>query len=126
LMAHAAVVQSSRARRVLICGSRERGQLLAREMLANTGWGLRPVGFIDGVATPEHSILGVRVCGTVDDLGDLIRRLQVEEVVFSGDPLDPVQRQTAMRVCAEQGIPVRELVFDIRQPLVDRSGSSAA
>jgi UDP-GlcNAc:undecaprenyl-phosphate GlcNAc-1-phosphate transferase len=126
LMAHAAVVQSSRARRVLICGSRERGQLLAREMLANTGWRLRPVGFIDGVPTPEHSILGVRICGTVDDLGDLIRRLQVEEVVFSGDPLDPVQRQTAMRVCAELGVPVRELVFDIRQPLVDRSGSSAA
>ncbi len=126
LMAHAAVVQSSRARRVLICGARERGQLLAREMLANTGWSLRPVGFIDGVATPEHSILGVRICGTVDELDDLIRRLQVEEVVFSGDPLDPIQQQTAMRVCAERGIPVRELVFDIRQPLVDRSGSSAA
>ena len=36
LMAHAAVMQSSRARRVLICGAGERGRLLAREMLANT------------------------------------------------------------------------------------------
>jgi UDP-GlcNAc:undecaprenyl-phosphate GlcNAc-1-phosphate transferase len=126
LMAHAAVVQSSRAKRVLICGARERGQLLAREMLANTGWCLRPVGFVDGVAASEHSILGVPVCGTIDELDDLIRRLRVEEVVFSGDPLDPIQQQAAMRVCTERGVPVRELVFDIRQPLVDKSGSTAA
>jgi UDP-GlcNAc:undecaprenyl-phosphate GlcNAc-1-phosphate transferase len=126
LMAHAAVVQSSRAKRVLICGARERGQLLAREMLANTGWCLRPVGFIDGVASSEHSILGVRVCGTVENLSDLIRQLRVEEVVFSGDPLDPIKQQAAVRVCAELGVPVRELVFDIRQPLVDRSGTTAA
>ena len=62
----------------------------------------------------------------MDDLDDLIRRLQVEEVVFSGDPLDPMQQQTAMRVCTDLGVTVRELVFDIRQPLVDKSGSSAA
>ena len=95
-------------------------------MLANTGWCLRPVGFIDGMSTPEHSILGVRVCGTVDELHDLVRRLRVEEVVFSGDPLDPTQQQTAMRVCTELGVQVRELVFDIRHPLVDKSGSTAA
>src|ERR1700730_12768970 len=126
LMTHAAAVQSSRAKRVLICGARERGQLLAREMLANTGWCLRPVGFIDGVASSEHSILGVRICGTVDELNDLIRQRRVEEVVFSGDPLDPIKQQAAMRACAELGVPVRELGLDIRQPLVDRSGTTAA
>jgi hypothetical protein len=31
-----------------------------------------------------------------------------------------------MKVCAGLGVPVRELVFDIRQPLVDKSGSTAA
>src|SRR5436190_7858350 len=47
LMAHAAVMQSARAQRVLICGTGERGRLLAREMLANSGWHLKPIGFID-------------------------------------------------------------------------------
>jgi UDP-GlcNAc:undecaprenyl-phosphate GlcNAc-1-phosphate transferase len=126
LMAHAAVTQSSRAKRVLICGAGERGQLLAREMLANTTWGLRPVGFVHGIAPSEHSILGVRIYGGVDDLADLIRRLRVEELVFSGDPLDSIQQRAAMRVCTELGVPFRELVFDIRPPLVDTSGTSAA
>ena len=126
LMAHAAVTQSSSARRVLICGAGERGQLLAREMLANTGWGLRPVGFVDGIAPSEHSMLGLHVHGTVDDLPALLRRWRVEELVFSGDALDPVHQQAAMRICANLGVPVRELVFDIRQPQVDTSGTSAA
>jgi UDP-GlcNAc:undecaprenyl-phosphate GlcNAc-1-phosphate transferase len=126
LMAHAAVTQSSRAKRVLICGSGERGQLLVREMLANTNWALRPIGFVDPIVSSEHSILGVRVYGTVDDLPGLVRRLRVEELVLSGDPLDAIQRQAVIRSCAEAGVPVRELVFDIRQPLADTSGTSAA
>jgi hypothetical protein len=31
-----------------------------------------------------------------------------------------------MRVCTGRGVPVRELVFDIRPPLVDKSGTTAA
>jgi UDP-GlcNAc:undecaprenyl-phosphate GlcNAc-1-phosphate transferase len=123
-MTHAAALQNSRARRVLICGARERGRLLAREILANRAWCLKPVGFTDGTAPSEQSILGVRVYGTVDELRDLIPRLRVEEVVLSGDALEPSQRQQALRACAELGVPVRELVFEIRAPFVDVTGSS--
>lgn len=126
MMAHARVVQSSHAKRVLVYGARERGQLLAREMLLNTAWGLKPVGFVDAMAPSEDSMLGVRVYGAVDELPELIRRLRVEEVVFSGDAIEPAQRQGALRVCAELSVPVRELIFEIRQPLVDTSGTSAA
>jgi FlaA1/EpsC-like NDP-sugar epimerase len=126
LMSHAAVTQSSRAKRVLICGSGERGQLLVREMLANTHWSMNPIGFVGPDAASEHSILGVRVFGTVDDLPDVLRRLRVEELVLSGDPLDSSQQQAVMRICAEAGVPVRELVFDLRPPVADTSGTSAA
>jgi len=125
-MTHAAALQNSRARRVLICGARERGRLLAREMLANRTWCLKPVGFVDGTPSSEQSILGIRVYGTIDDLRGLVQRLRVEEVVFSGDPLEPGQRQQALRACAELDVRVRELVFDIRDPLIDVSGSSVA
>jgi len=123
-MTHAAAFQNSRARRVLICGARERGRLLAREMLANRTWCLRPVGFTDGTPPSEQSILGVRVYGTVEEVRDLIQRLQVEDVVLSGDELEPGQRQQVLNVCAELGVPVRELVFEIRAPSVDVTGSS--
>jgi UDP-GlcNAc:undecaprenyl-phosphate GlcNAc-1-phosphate transferase len=126
LMAHAAVVQSSRAKRVLICGARERGQLLAREMLVNTAWSLKPVGFVDGAPSSEYSILGVRMYGTVDVLRDVLKRQRIEQLVFSGDDLGPTERQTVLTVCAELDVPVRELVFEIREPLTGASGSSAA
>jgi UDP-GlcNAc:undecaprenyl-phosphate GlcNAc-1-phosphate transferase len=126
LMAHAAVAQNHRARRVLICGARERGQLLAREMLANTAWRLKPVAFIDGSATGGQSLLGVRVFGTADGLPEIVRRLRVDEVVFSGDPSEPGDEQRLVRLCEEAGVPVRELVFEIRRRLADTSGNNAA
>ena len=59
-------------------------------------------------------------------LSGLVRRLRVEEVVFSGDALEPGQRQQVVRISAELGVPVRELVFEIGAPLVDITGSSVA
>jgi UDP-GlcNAc:undecaprenyl-phosphate GlcNAc-1-phosphate transferase len=126
LMAHAAVAQNRRARRVLICGARERGQLLAREMLANTVWGLKPVAFIDGSATRAKSLLGVRVLGIPDALSSVVRRLRIDEVVFSGDAFDPDDEQRLVRLCEEADVPVGELVFEIRRRLADTSGDNAA
>jgi UDP-GlcNAc:undecaprenyl-phosphate GlcNAc-1-phosphate transferase len=126
LMAHAAVMQSTRAKRVLICGAGERGRLLVREMLANPHWHLKPVGFVDGGDTADPSILGVRVAGTVDQLEAVLDRLRVEEVVFSGDALDLFQRQRAVQACAAAGVSVRELIFEIREPTVKFPGSSVA
>jgi UDP-GlcNAc:undecaprenyl-phosphate GlcNAc-1-phosphate transferase len=125
-MAHAAVMQSARARRVLICGAGERGRLLAREMLANSGWHLKPVGFIDTGETADGSLLGVRVVGKVDDLAAVLERLRVDEVVFSGDPIDPAQRQRALRTCADRAVVVRDLIFEMRETGRNVHGSSVA
>jgi len=125
-MAHAAVLQSTRARRVVICGAGERGRLLAREMLANTGWHMKPVGFIDTGDTAEYSLLGVRVVGKVDDLKALLDLVKVDELVFSGDPIEPAQRQRALRTCADAGIVVRDLIFEMRETGRNRHGSSVA
>jgi UDP-GlcNAc:undecaprenyl-phosphate GlcNAc-1-phosphate transferase len=114
LMAHAAVLQNARAQRVLICGTGERGRLLAREMLANTAWRLKPVGFVDAAEIDERSILGIRVAGRLDDLDDVLRRLRADELVFSGDPIDDATRQRALQACANRSVPARELVFQIR------------
>jgi UDP-GlcNAc:undecaprenyl-phosphate/decaprenyl-phosphate GlcNAc-1-phosphate transferase len=125
-MAHAAVMQSTRARRVLICGAGERGRLLAREMLANTSWHMKPVGFIDSGETSEYSLLGVRVVGSIDDLKEVLERLRVDEVVFSGDPIEPAQRQRALRTCADGSIVVRDLIFEMRETGRNVHGSSVA
>jgi UDP-GlcNAc:undecaprenyl-phosphate/decaprenyl-phosphate GlcNAc-1-phosphate transferase len=124
-IAHAAVMQSTRARRVLICGVGDRGRLLAREMLANAGWHLKPVGFIDATETPERSILGIRVRRPIAHLDTMLKRLRVDELVFSGDPIDAAWRQQVIQICAESGTTVREMVFEIRDAGRPAHGSVA-
>ncbi|HXH07145.1 MAG TPA: hypothetical protein VNI83_11195 [Vicinamibacterales bacterium] len=123
---HAAAAQNRRARRVLICGAQERGQLLARELLANGGWCLRPVGFVDERPPAARSLAGARVWGGLDGLAEVLRRGRVEEVLLSGDRLDPTARRRVLEVCSQAGIPVRELVLEIRDVSSTTSGSSAA
>jgi UDP-GlcNAc:undecaprenyl-phosphate GlcNAc-1-phosphate transferase len=117
LIAHAAVLQNSRATRVLICGAGERGQLLAREMLANTAWRMKPVGFIVGAESLTRSIMGIRVVGAVDRLDETIGRLRVAEVILSGDPLEPHRIEAVRRICRQRDIAIRELLFEIRPPI---------
>ena len=121
VMTHAVALQSTRAKRVLICGVGDRGRLLAREMLANSGWQMKPVGFIDAAEVSERAILGIRVLRPIDDLAAILRRLRVDELVFSGDPIDATRRQQVMQTCADSGTAVREMVFEIRD-----SGQSTA
>ena len=88
---------------------------------------MKPVGFVDAATTSEHSILGVRVvrqrsttCKTFSN------GCASKKCVFSGDPLEPAQRQRALRTCADAGIVVRELIFEMREPGRDVHGSSVA
>jgi FlaA1/EpsC-like NDP-sugar epimerase len=94
-------------------------------MLANSSWYMKPVGFVDATETHERSILGVRVERPFVDLAGIIRRLRADELVFSGDPIDPSKRQQVMRTCAESGIPVRDMVFEIRDSGLNVHGSVA-
>jgi hypothetical protein len=71
-------------------------------------------------------LLGVRVLGIPNALSDVVRRLRVDEIVFSGDAFDPTDEQRLMRLCEEAGVPVGELVFEIRRRLADTSGNNAA
>jgi FlaA1/EpsC-like NDP-sugar epimerase len=95
-------------------------------MLANTSWHMKPVLFIDSGETSEHSQLGVRVVGKIDDLREVLARLRVDEAVFSGDPIEPAQRQRALKICADGGVLVRDLIFEMRETGRNVHGSSVA
>jgi FlaA1/EpsC-like NDP-sugar epimerase len=68
----------------VIYGAGLAGAGAARQMLANPGAHLRPVGFIDD--NPEkvgRSVNGYPILGTIGDLGDVVRRLGATVVVVS-------------------------------------------
>jgi UDP-GlcNAc:undecaprenyl-phosphate/decaprenyl-phosphate GlcNAc-1-phosphate transferase len=115
MMSAAATSGSSQSRRVLIYGAGAGGQLLARELMANTAWGMNPVAFIDDDPMKvARRILGVPVKGSLEKLDDVMRRFDVEEVVLSSPAINGSVEQRVRRICGERNVPVRRLYMEIR------------
>jgi polysaccharide biosynthesis protein EpsC len=100
---------------VLIYGAGARGQLLAREMLANPAWFRRPVAFIDDDSS-KHGwhLLGVPVRASVDELTDVLKTLRVDEVLLSSPRINGTHEARVREICGGRNIPVRRLHLDIQ------------
>ena len=115
MMSAAANTRGVHNRRVLIYGAGAGGQLLAREMIANAGWGMRPVAFIDDDPFKvSRRVLGIPVKGTVDDLDAILADERVEEVVLSSPAVNGAREQHVRDRCGERQIQVRRLYLEIR------------
>ena len=115
VMSAAATSRNPQSRRVLIYGAGAGGQLLAREMMANTSWGMNPVAFIDDDPMKvKRRILGVPVKGSLETLDEVMRRFAVEEVVLSSPAINGTVEQRVRHTCSERNVPVRRLYMEIR------------
>jgi exopolysaccharide biosynthesis polyprenyl glycosylphosphotransferase len=73
----------------VIIGAGDVGQLVARKLLQHGEYGINLVGFVDANPKPLRADLGdLPVLGAVQELPDIVDRLDVERVVvaFSSDP----------------------------------------
>ncbi len=105
---------SPHATRVAIYGAGMRGQLLVREMLANPHSGRNPVAFVDdNPAIRARRIVGVPVRGSLEDVGAMISRLRIEEVVLSSPHITANTETRVREICAAHAVPVRRLHMDI-------------
>ncbi len=98
----------SDARRVLIVGAGNTGQLLAREFLQNRRWQYRPVCFVD--ADPRKAgvrIHGVPVQGTAQDIPALVRRYGVDIVALAVPTLAGAELDGLLAICQAADVPVR-------------------
>ncbi len=74
----------SAARRALVVGAGDAGEMIVREMLRSPKMDYRPVAFVDDdPAKLGQSIHGVRVLGDRRLIPDLVRRLAVREVIIA-------------------------------------------
>jgi UDP-GlcNAc:undecaprenyl-phosphate GlcNAc-1-phosphate transferase len=105
----------SRQRRVAIYGAGSRGQLLVREMLADSGWDLNPIAFFDDdPAKRSQRMMGVPVRGSLDDIDGLLVKLAIDEVLISSASIDDAHESRVRQLCAARGIRVRRLFLDIK------------
>lgn len=111
--------ERTRGRRVVIFGAGRGGALLLRELQQNRELGLNPLGFIDDDRARQRIRLeGLPVLGGLAELGAIVSRLGVEEVLVSVRDLPSAQLTTLMGICRDRGVVVRRMRFalDIVDP----------
>jgi len=97
-------------RRALIVGAGDAGAVIVREMRSSARLDLEPVGFVDDDPTKRNMrILGVPVLGTCQDLADLIREFQVDEVIVAMPTAPGVVIREVKRLCQQAGVPCKVL-----------------
>jgi UDP-GlcNAc:undecaprenyl-phosphate GlcNAc-1-phosphate transferase len=98
------------ARRVLIYGAGDGGELLVRELLNNRNLGLLPVGFLDDDPTKHGRVIhGLRVMGALDRLKDLAGAQSVDEVVVSTAKIEPQRFEALGTLVQSAGIRTRRM-----------------
>ena len=98
------------AKRVLIFGAGDAGQLLAREMQQNPDLGYELVGFLDD--DPKKQGLRVRgqpILGGRDDIPELVREYKVQEIIIAIPSAPGKVVRQIVEVCQKAGVTTRIL-----------------
>ena len=88
------------ARRILIVGAGNAGELLARDLRANPSYNYKPVGFVDDDPVKRRArIHGIPVVGTITDLAKAVDRYQAREIIVALPSANPRVMQRILAVC---------------------------
>lgn len=99
-------------RRVLLYGAGDAGVLTLRELRRNPDLHRSPVGFIDDDSLKQgQTVQGIEVLGTGNDLLEICRRRDVEEVIVTTSTMPESRQRVVYRRCQEAGIPCT--TFDV-------------
>ena len=108
--------------RVLIVGAGDTGELVLRSMARSRNRAYRVVGFLDDDRAKQHrAIHGVRVLGPSDQLGAVVEREAIDEVVLTtAAPSDRVIAE-----CRRLGVNIRDVGAFFRSQLEHEAQAQA-
>ncbi|MDD2582677.1 MAG: nucleoside-diphosphate sugar epimerase/dehydratase [Desulfuromonadaceae bacterium] len=94
----------------LIIGAGSAGQMIAREIQQNRGLNKKVVGFIDDDPMKQgYRIVGYKVLGTQEDLVEVCRREQVEEIISAIPSANGRQMRSIVERCENLQISFKTL-----------------
>jgi FlaA1/EpsC-like NDP-sugar epimerase len=100
----------ARGKEVLVVGAGDAGQLVIREMQRNRQLGYTPIGLIDDDPRKKNlRIHGIKVLGTTDDLGHILRDNRPDEVILAIPSASGEVRQRIVNVTRQGNVPVKTL-----------------
>jgi UDP-GlcNAc:undecaprenyl-phosphate GlcNAc-1-phosphate transferase len=98
------------AKRVLIYGAGDGGELLLRELLNNHDLAMLPVGFVDDDPQKHGRMIhGVSVLGSLDRIADYVEAKQVDAILVSTTKLAEPRLALLDQACKKAGVPCRRL-----------------
>lgn len=107
------------ARRVLIVGAGNAGELLVRDMLSDANYNCRPVGFVDDDPVKRRMrIHGIPVIGTIDEIKKVAGQLEAQEIIVAIPSGSTTVKQRILAASEGCAVPIKTLP-DIKQLLGD-------
>jgi FlaA1/EpsC-like NDP-sugar epimerase len=101
---------NGKSRRIIVIGAGDAGALVVKEMQKNRQINLQPVGFLDDdPAKQKHSLLGVPVIGTLNDLAKALDEQQVDEVIIAIPSAPGRVVRLVADICRLKGVPFRTM-----------------
>ena len=96
--------------RVLVVGAGDAGAMILKDVLDNPGLGLRVVGVVDDDPRKRgRALYEVRVVGTHEKIPELVRRLDVDQVLLAIPSASSQLVQDVAGLCEEAGVALRVL-----------------
>ena len=100
----------SRGKEAVIVGAGDAGQLVVKEMQRSPALGYTPIGLLDDDPRKRNLRLhGVRVLGTTEDLGHVIRDRRPDEVLIAIPSAPGELRARIVETAGALGVPVKTL-----------------
>jgi FlaA1/EpsC-like NDP-sugar epimerase len=100
----------ARGKEVMIVGAGDATQLILREMLRNPSLGYTPIGLVDDDPRKRNLRLhGIRVLGTTDELPELLRDRNPDELLIAIPSAAGDMRERIVEVARAERVPVKTL-----------------
>ena len=112
-------------RRVLLYGAGDAGVLTLRELRRNDALDRQPVGFIDDDPLKQNqTIQGLKVRGTGDELVQVCRDHDVDEVIVTTTTMPTARQRAVARRCQEANSPCTAFDVTVEPLRADRAAAT--
>jgi len=107
-------------RSIIIVGTGERADRLARLIESHKDWGLRLLGFVlEDRSSGRKEIEGYPVLGTIDEITVILENYIVDEILFVVSQRKLADLEELLMICEEEGIKTR-IALDIFPHMINR------